>query len=91
MIYIATPISEKPEKNGYYFLLIGEDGRKAYWNGEEWRDYRNVPQMERKIEFDFWLKPVEGVVMTEEEIAKEKRKEYLKGYEKGLTRGGIAE
>jgi hypothetical protein len=62
MIYIETPISEKPDKSGWYILIMPKQGfiRHAYFDDSgSWDIVDN---------FTHWLKPLEGVVMSEEQL-----------------------
>jgi hypothetical protein len=74
MIYIETPISEKPEKSGWYILIMPKQGfiRHAYFDDSgSWDIVDN---------FTHWLKPLEGVVMSERQIQRMKQqavREYI--------------
>ncbi len=59
-VFIPTPVSEKPPKEGYY-AYINKIGyyHQAYWIGDQWRYYKNVPEPIVDDEVDFWLKPIE--------------------------------
>jgi len=56
IVYVPTPIEENPKKVGYYVTNVNDKGAKeVYWNGEEWRFYRNVP--EKAVGLTNWLRP----------------------------------
>jgi hypothetical protein len=62
--YQVVPLNEKPEKDGWYYFIepatgVVSDRRNNFHKGEWYND----PQ-----HYTHWLKPVEGILMTEEDL-----------------------
>lgn len=69
IVYIPVPVSEKPEKEGYYGYIheVSQHHQTAYWTGEEWRYYRHVPQT-GSLYMQSWLRPTPLSSITNERI-----------------------
>lgn len=88
MIYIATPISEKPEKAGSYQLIENSGsigGIINMYDPEKFGDTNGGWFLYITKNYKFWLKPVEGVVMGDikllmDKLSDDERMELMGNY-----------
>jgi hypothetical protein len=86
--YKIVPISEKPEKDGWHYVttLPILDPFMVVYSTPNWFIPPNVADR-----FTHWLKPVEGILMTEEELETMVNRAYREGEHDGLRNGNIRE